>query len=43
MGEFGFHVNRPFYIVSRMLFRRVAEAGGNNNITLKRYVKNRKA
>jgi hypothetical protein len=39
--DFGFHVNRPFYIKSRMLFGRVAELVGASNIVLKRYVKNR--
>jgi len=40
---FGFHINRPFYIVSRLPMHRVAEAGGNNNITLKRFAKGRNA
>jgi hypothetical protein len=39
--DFGFHVNRPFYIKSRMLFGRVAELVGASNIVLKRYVKGR--
>jgi hypothetical protein len=39
--DFGFHINRPFYIKSRMLFGRVAELVGASNIVLKRYTKNR--
>lgn len=39
----GFHINRPFYIRSRLPMKRVAEAVGNNTITLKRWAKNRKA
>jgi len=38
--EFGFHINRPFYIVSELPFNRVAESIGANNITLKRWRKN---
>jgi hypothetical protein len=38
--EFGFHINRPFYIRSRLPMKRVAECIGNNNIILKRYRKN---
>jgi len=41
--DFGFHRNRPFYIRSRMPMRRIAECIGASNVTLKRYVKNRKA
>jgi hypothetical protein len=41
--EFGFHINRPFYLKSRMPMRRVAECHGANNIWLKRYVKGRVA
>jgi len=40
--DFGFHVNRPFYIVSRLPMQRVAEAKGNNNIALSRWVNGRK-
>jgi len=40
--DFGFEVNRPFYIVSRLPFHRIAEAQGNNQITLKRWVAGRK-
>jgi hypothetical protein len=39
--EFGFHRNRPFYLVSRMPFKRVAEAHPNNHVYLRRYVKNK--
>jgi len=38
--EFGFHINRPFYIRSRMPMKRVLESIGANNITLKRWRKN---
>jgi len=41
--DFGFHVNRPFYIVSRLPMWRVVQAQGNNNIALNRWVKNRAA
>jgi hypothetical protein len=41
--DFGFYVNRPFYIVSRLPMHRVAESIGANNITLKRWRKNVKA
>jgi hypothetical protein len=30
--KFGFHVNRPFYLISRMPMRRVASASGHNGI-----------
>jgi hypothetical protein len=40
--EFGFHINRPFYIRSRMPFQRVAECHGRNNVWLKRWRKNSK-
>jgi len=42
-AKFGFHMNRPFYIQSRLPMKRVAEAKGNNNISLMRYTKNRAA
>jgi hypothetical protein len=42
-SEFGWYINRPFYIVSRMAMNRVIEAHGNNWLYLRRYVKNRKA
>ena len=38
--EFGFHINRPFYIVSELPMNRVAECVGANNVTLKRWRKN---
>jgi len=41
--EFGFHVNRAFYFVSRLPMHRLVEAKGNNNISLMRWAKNRKA
>jgi hypothetical protein len=37
--EYGFHINRPFYFVSRLPFKRVAEGNGSN-ITLRRWRKN---
>jgi hypothetical protein len=39
--EFGFHINRPFYLRSRLPMQRVAEAVGANNVVLKRYAKGR--
>jgi hypothetical protein len=41
--DFGFHINRPFYIRSRMPMKRVAECHGANNVWLKRWRKNVKA
>jgi hypothetical protein len=41
--DFGFHINRPFYFVSRLPMKRVAECVGARNIVLKRYAVNRKA
>jgi hypothetical protein len=38
--EFGFHINRPFYLKSRMPMGRVAECHGANNVWLKRWRKN---
>jgi hypothetical protein len=38
--EFGFHINRPFYIRSRMPMKRVIECHGANNVWLKRWRKN---
>jgi hypothetical protein len=38
--EFGFHINRPFYIRSRMPMQRVIECHGANNVWLKRWRKN---
>jgi hypothetical protein len=40
--EFGFHINRPFYIVSELPFNRVAEMLGGRNIVLKRWRKNQR-
>jgi hypothetical protein len=36
----GFHINRPFYIRSRLPMWRVAECVGANNVQLKRWRKN---
>jgi hypothetical protein len=41
--EFGFHINRPFYIRSRMPMQRVMECHGANNVWLKRWRNNVKA
>jgi hypothetical protein len=30
--DFGFHINRPFYLVSKLPFNRVAECHGANNV-----------
>jgi len=38
--DYGFHINRPFYIRSRLPFQRVAECHGANNVWLKRWRKN---
>jgi hypothetical protein len=38
--EFGFHINRPFYIRSRLPMQRIAECHGANNVWLKRWRKN---
>jgi hypothetical protein len=38
--NFGFHINRPFYIRSRLPMQRVIECIGANNVTLKRWRKN---
>jgi hypothetical protein len=40
--DFGFVCNKPFYIVSRLPMRRVAESIGANNITIRRWRKNQK-
>ena len=37
--DYGFHINRPFYLVSRLPMKRVAEAVGANNLALKRWRK----
>jgi hypothetical protein len=41
--NFGFHINRPFYIVSRLPMQRVVEAIGANDMRLRRYIKGRVA
>jgi hypothetical protein len=38
--DFGLHINRPFYIRSRMPMKRVIECHGANNVWLKRWRKN---
>jgi len=43
MGEFGFRINEPFFIVSRLPMKRVAEAIGASNVVIKRLVKSRLA
>jgi hypothetical protein len=39
---YGFHVNRPFYIQSKLPFGRMIECIGANNVTLKRWRNNTK-
>ena len=39
----GYYINRPFYFVSRLPMRRVAECIGANNMVIKRYAKGRTA
>jgi len=41
--DFGFHINRPFYLRSRMPMQRVAECHGANNVWLKRWRRNVRA
>jgi len=41
--QFGFHINRPFYIRSRLPMKRIAECVGANNVVLKRWRNNVKA
>ena len=41
--EFGLHINRPFYIRSRMPMQRVIECHGANNVWLKRWRNNVRA
>jgi hypothetical protein len=41
--EFGFHINRPFYMVSELPFNRVAECHGAANVWLKRWRNNVRA
>jgi len=38
--EFGFYINRPFYLVSQLPFNRVVEMLGGTNVVLKRWRKN---
>jgi len=38
--EFGFHINRPFYLVSELPFNRVAEMLGGTQMVLKRWRNN---
>ena len=38
--EFGFEINRPFYLRSRLPMKRVVECIGANNLTLKKWRKN---
>ena len=38
--EFGFHINRPFYLRSRLPMKRVAECHGANNVWQRRWRKN---
>jgi hypothetical protein len=40
--EFGFYINRPFYLVSELPFNRVAEMLNGNNIVLKRWRNNQR-
>jgi adenylate kinase family enzyme len=40
--DFGFKINEPFYIVSRLPMNRVAEVVGGRNIVLKTLDANRK-
>jgi len=41
--EYGFEINRQFYIKSKMPMGRVMEAVSANNVVLRRYVAGRKA
>jgi hypothetical protein len=41
--DFGFEINRPFYIVSQLPLNKVAEMQGGTNVVLKRWRKNQKA
>jgi hypothetical protein len=40
--DFGFYVNRPFYIVSRMPFKRIVQCHGATHVKLNKYIENRK-
>jgi len=41
--EFGFYINRPFYIRSRLPMKRLVEMHGNNNMWIRRWENGRKA
>jgi hypothetical protein len=41
--EWGFYVNRPFYLQSKLPFGRMAECIGANNVTMRRWRVNTKA
>ena len=41
--NFGFYINRPFYIRSKLPMRRVIEIVGGRNLVIKRLYRNRKA
>jgi hypothetical protein len=38
--DWGFYVNRPFYLISKLPFGRVAECVGANNVQMKRWRNN---
>jgi len=40
--DFGFHINRPFYLVSRLWMKRVVETPGASSVNIRRYRKNHK-
>jgi hypothetical protein len=42
-SNFGFFINRPFYIVSKMWMNRVVEMVGGRNLVIKTRVMNRKS
>jgi hypothetical protein len=39
--DFGLHINRPFYLVSKLPFNRVAECHGASYISIKRWRNNK--
>jgi hypothetical protein len=41
--DFGFFINKPFYIVSRLPMKRVVEVVGGRNVVLKNRVMNRRS
>jgi hypothetical protein len=41
--DFGFHVGRPFYLISKLPFNRMIECIGANNVTMRRWRNNAKA